>query len=649
MYPILTILASLVCASTALHSQALRDSKGRDFWLAVPPNDHSSTQTADPSILALFIATTDTTIVTIDARRRDGTVDASTVTVPPNVVFEFRYPTDQYELRGITQVGVPGIDDERPNKASIHVVTSTDVTMYAVIRDDNTSDAWLVLPADALSTEYIISTYASDLSGTNPLPSQFVLVATEDSTVIDIELSVVQSARNTGSVRKVILNKGESYLLQAGVTTTRRNDDLTGSHVAANKPFVAIASHRRAQVPILSTSASRDCLIEQMPGIDTWGKHIIVPPLTLPSKSTQFNANDVSVCRILASQDSTVVSINSLPAWTVNARKFWDVPLDRPLDIESTKPVLVTIIDRSANRTSFSVNQSGDPSLIVVPPFEQFLSDYRVINVEPHIGGNAFYNQHQITCVVPTSAISSLRIDSIAPALVNPIPGSNFSYATYDVNVGSHYATCDSAFGIIVYGYGPAESYGYTGGMAFQKLFQPSLRLRAMDARGKTGIIDTIAVVVDSIDNVENLVLSGVRSVNTTIRFDPSLFVPLSYRAVSAADGLLHASMSYSFDTLRVGDTVGFIRGIHTLGLAPVMPIQFDTVSWTESSGGPVSVRTTLIEGEIETLDICDDKGLNRLFDPRVGAPRPIRYFDILGRYVGESIDGLPQGVYVRQ
>lgn len=649
MYIFLIILAAWFVSGTSATAQALRDSKGRDFWLAVPPNDHSSTQTSDPSILALFIATTDTTVVTIDARRRDGTVDASTTVVPPNVVWEFRYPTDQYELRGISQVGVPGIDDEKPNKASVHVVTSTDVTMYAVIRDDNTSDAWLVLPADALSTEYIISSYASDLSGTNPLPSQFVLVATEDSTVIDIELSVVQSARNTGSLRRVTLDKGESYLLQAGVTSTRRNDDLTGSHVAANKPFVAIASHRRAQVPVLASSASRDCLVEQMPGTETWGRHIIVPPLTPPTNSKPFNANDVSVCRILASNDSTIVSINGLPAWSIDSRRFWDVPLDRPLDIEATKPILVTIIDRSANRSAITASQPGDPSLIVVPPYEQFLRDYRVINVEPHIGGNAFYTQHQITCVAPSSIIATLRIDGLAPPVVNPIPGSNFSYTTYDVNVGSHYAVCDSAFGIIVYGYGPAESYGYTGGMAFQKLFQPSLRLRALDARGKAGGIDTVAVIVDSVDNVENLVLSGARGVSATIRFDPSLFVPLNYRGISSTDSLLHISLSYNFDTLRIGDTIGIVRGLHTLGLTPTTAVRLDTITWTESGGGPVSVRTRFVEGEIETLDICDDKGQDRLFDPRVGAPRPIRYFDILGRHVGDSLEDLPPGVYIRQ
>lgn len=645
MHRIITTISLLLFASV-LVAQPLRDSKGQDFWLAIPPNDHVSGTSNDPAIVAVFVATSQACQVDLEARRRDGTVDRFSVPVPANVVWEFRLTADYYELRGTTQIGVQGQDDEQPNSASIHVRSTSDVTVYAVMRDDNTSDAWLVLPTDALSKEYLVSTYESDANGNTAYPSQFVVVATEDSTDVVIDLSVDRSSRSNGSRRAVRLNKGQSYLLQARVSSGRTHDDLTGSRIKSSKPVVAIASHRRAQVPVLTSSASRDCLVEQMPGIDTWGKHIIVPPLTPASNAQPYNNDDVTVCRILAARDSTIVTVNGLTPWRLDAAKFWDVPLDRALDIAASEPILVTIIGRSANRSSGFNSAPGDPSLIVVPPFEQFLDAYRVVTIEPRLNGNAFYTAHYITCIAPTSAIASLRVNGAAPSQTFPILASNFSYTTFKVNVGNHYVTCDSAFGVIVYGYGPAESYGYTGGMAFQKLFEPSLRLRVTDARANAGVVDTLAVIVDSIDNEENFYLSGIRTVACNVSFEGSIFVPTNQDSLSITQSRVIAHMRFAFDTLHVGDTLGWIRGVHTLGPIAKCDATIDSTIWSTDDGFTAPVRTVTIKGEIETLGVCDEQNRTRLFDPTITRRQRRLLYDVLGRNLGTSTDELPAGVY---
>lgn len=646
MYRHVVTLVILTLLCTGMSAQLLRDSKGQDFWLAVPSNDHTSGITNDPAIVAVFVATTQASQVKVDARRRDGTIDKYSVQVPANVVWEFRFSADLYELRGATQLGAFGQDDERPNPASIHVTSTSDVTVYAMMRDDNTSDAWLVLPTDALSSDYIISSYESDAGNNIPYPSQFVLVATQDSTDVVVELSVDRSGRTNGSRRTVTLNQGESYLLQARVSSGRIHDDLTGSRISANKPIVAIAAHRRAQVPVLSGTASRDCLVEQMPGTDTWGRRILVPPMIPASADPPFNVDDVPVCRILAQRDSTVVQVNGSTPWRIDAAKHWDVPLDRALNIEATQPVLVTIIDRSANRQTNSLFKPGDPSLIVVPPYEQFLDEYRVVTIEPRISGTAFYTAHYITCLAPTSAINSLRVNGAAPSQVIPIPGSSFSYTTYQVNVGNHLATCDEPFGIIVYGYGPAESYGYTGGMAFQRLFEPSLRLRTLDARGFAGAVDTIAVVVDSIDNADNLQLSGIREVRCSVSFDGTIFVPTNQDSLAIDNMRVVATLRHQFDTLRVGDTIGVIRGIHTLGMVSECSAVIENTIWKTSSGLQVPVRTSTINGDVETLGICEENSNKRLFDPTVRTRTRALFYDVLGRNLGSSQEYLPAGVY---
>lgn len=656
----LIIIVAVLCAMgyADSHAQGLRDSRGRDFWLAVPPNDHGQNQGAS-AFLSLLLNCDERTDVRIEARARDGSVDIRTFTVPGAAVWESRYTITQYELVGTTSPDGATADCEKAMPMSLHVTTSSDVSLYAVVRDVNTSDAWMSLPTDALGTSYRVSTYAStavaDTSSflgipfytfTEAYPSQFVVIATEDNTDVTIDLSVDRSSVRSGSRRTVTLNRGQSYLVQARVTETRQNDDLTGTRITSTKPLVLLAGHYRAQVPILSEVASRDCLVEQLPSTDTWGKHIIVPPLRRPTDFQSAGPNDVAVCRIVADVDSTMVQVNGQTPWLIDAGRYWDLPLTTALDIVSTKPVLVTVIDRSANRSNGGVRRSGDPSLILMPPVEQFLSAYRVANAEPQAVGAPVFTQHQITCVVPVSAVASLTIDGAPSPASIAIPGTTYAYVHMNVSAGQHEVLCDSAFGIVVYGYGPAESYGYTGGMAFERLYIPSVVLRVLDVEGAPGDMDTIYAVVDSISDPIDLRLSGAVRLDGEMMLNLSTFVPITSTVADPATLLGSISFGVNFDTLSIGDTVSIVPGWHTLGRDTVSISTLANIRWTTGAGDTVDVVTTIIDGRVITTDVCLDQQ-PRLFDPLPAVTtRERRYYDIRGRYVGTSLDGLPPGVY---
>lgn len=631
--------------------QQLRDSRGRDFWLAIPPNDHS-TVGSDPAVFSLLISTDNPSTVRWYARRRTGVVDSQTVNVPGGTTWEIRFDPTPYELFGQTIVGGNTNDGERASPASIHVVASDDITLYAVTRDVNTSDAWLVLPTDALGTQYRALTYSSDyqpLAGADRIyPSQFVVVATEDQTSVQIDLSVDRSTVATGRTRNVVLDRGMSYLVQARSTTQRQNDDLTGSRIVATKPIVVIASHLRAQVPILGPQASRDCLVEQMPSLDTWGKNIIVPLLNSPFDILRQGVNDVSICRILATVDGTDVLVNGQPPpLPLLAGRTWDLPLTRDLHVTSSEPVLVAIIDRSANRSA-STARSGDPSLIVIPPIEQFMSEYRVINVEPRITGQPFYTTHHITCIVPMLAANTLRIDGVQTVAPRAVPGTSFGVVTSNVSAGRHVLTCDSAFGIVVYGYGPAESYGYTGGMAFQRLYRPTIRLRLTDVSGFPGDNSEISVVVDSVSDVQGIRLSGVQHLGASVSLNMSTYVSNGVIVFDASLHRGHHRFDSQFDSLSKGDTIARIPGRHALGNEPSSTTTLVDYVWTTASGDTVDIQTAVIDGNVTTLGVCLDQ-VPRLFDPAFSPPRPMMYYDIMGRAVGTDPSGLPPGVYIRR
>ncbi len=637
-------------------AQELRDTYGRDFWIAVPPNDHSSVGNRDPSMLSVFVVCNEATTLQFESQKRDGTAFNSTINVPGAAVWELRFATSDYELRGVTTPGGRCNDCEEPIPSSIHVTTSTDVTVYAVIRDDNTSDAWIVLPTDALGTDYIVSTYASSAEAdttvfsrtfTAAYPSQFLVIATEDSTDVTVQLSVDRSASATGDLRTVTLQRGEAYLVQAYVSAQRQNDDLTGSRVRSTKPVAVIGAHFRAQVPILSERASRDCLVEQLPSTDVWGKRVVVPPLVPPSDLVRESERDVTLVRVLASTTKTGLTVNGNPVAVLGAGAFLDIPLvNDPLDISATNPILVTIIDRSANRLN-GAGRSGDPSLIVVPPVEQFLSSYRVTSIEPRQSGAAFYTQHKISCIVPMSHASSLTLDGAAVPAAIPILGTTLGYVQCDVQRGIHKLECDTTFGIIVYGYGPAESYGYTGGMAFERLYTPVVVLRALDRRGRPGTPDTLLCVVDSISSEQEVRLSGATTLRGALSFDATMFVPLEAQGIQRDSLRSSLQWEYSFDSLVVGDTVLRVPGTHTLGRDTSSAIDVYGSGWYAGNGDSLYIRTDERDGILATDGVCIDRGTPRLFDPTMQpVQRQRRYYDIRGRFVGTSLEGQPPGVY---
>ncbi len=653
---LIRLLSALLLVGSVASAQNIRDSRGSDFWLAVPPNENSASTVADPSFVSLLVASdTIQTTVIVFARRRTGETDTVVTVVPPSTLWEIRLAQyTRYQLQGVESLNGQSPDGERPTPASIHVMTSHDVSLYAVLRAPLSSDAWLVLPTNALSTDYLVMSYPSSYAttGLTPTlyPSQFVVVATEDSTVVNVILSADRSDRALGRNRTVTLAKGESYLVQAKVDNTRR-DDLTGSSVTSNKPIVVLGGHRRALVPVTLPKTSRDCLVEQLPGIETWGRQIIVPPLIPPTDADVSGPSDVPICRVLAANDSTLITVNSQPPYLLNKGAFWDLPLDQALVFSATKPILAAIIDRSAN-ASQSSRLTGDPSMLIVPPVEQYLRSYIVGSVGPNSSGRQIYTTHNITVIVPTVAVPSLTLDG-GPNFtsVTSVLGTAYSVASARVSPGAHRVRSDSALGIFVYGYGPAESYGYTGGMAFERLYDPVIRLKALNAAGTPGKRDTITVIIDSVDRRNTEALAGVRSLRFRLRFDATSFVMRQAGELDSTRSQYILHLSTTVLTIKPGDTLAQIVGNHTLGLADSSAIEVDSATWYSGDRRPLSIITTYVPGELLTLGVCEADNRQRLFDPRKPLPAIMRpgYYDIRGAYVGESLDDMAPGVYFRR
>lgn len=482
-----------------LCAQQWPDSKGTDFWFTFIPNFHNGEDALvnDPLLqkehqLYIYIGAERPTSGTISWRRDDGT--SQTLNFRIDDVRQL-FSTSVYyrgiELRGVNQNGDPfdfvGSDNESVAPQSFHVTSLDEVTVYALNQASLTSDAFLVLPTDAIAEDYVVMAYPSDVRknnntlNTQSTPSQFAIVATADSTIVDITPSV-PTPRNPSKIKqRIILEQGESYLVQADIRLGV-DPDLTGSLVRASKPVAVFAGQHRALLPLQyrGTYASRDCLVEQMNPIRTWGKNAYVTPLAL--SSTELTVG-YDLYRVVAAYDSTAVVVDGNERALLNAGEFYEDSLTSAKEVRTSRPALTAQFKKSSGSTGqFDFTRVGDPFMMLVPPSEQFLNQYRFISIQSYLyaqvaGGpitvvDSIYTEQWLNVVIPTSSVSTVRLDNvqIASTTFQSIGSTSFSWAKISVTDGVHEITADTLFGIYVYGYGLANSYGYIGGMSFRPL-----------------------------------------------------------------------------------------------------------------------------------------------------------------------------------
>jgi hypothetical protein len=475
-------------------SDTIPDSKGKDFWFCFPPNYHTDVDLPEiqqQDSLYVFVVAERPCSFTLTRTDINGIVTTfnETITDPRRIV-SIGMSFWRHELIGMNRgnrpnkiIDITGGQGQRIARQSFHLEASDDVTVYAMSQAQYTSDAFLVLPTDALGTKHFVMSYSNDPGDvdrnnvTDNTPSQYAIVAPYDSTVIYVKNSTRTFTPMPDTIR---LNRGDVYLVQSAIGNSS-SFDLTGSQVDANKPIAVFAGHQRTVVPARSRGQleSRDCLIEQMPPVSTWGKNALIAPyqtqpILTPGGEDRF--------RVLAAYDSTEVRIDGVGTINLDKGQFYEGDANVPLRIKAKRPVLVAQFKRTSTNRNRPIGANdllvGDPFMMIISPPEQFLNSYRFINAQAYedsIIANIpivvdVYKQQFVNVVALDTTIQSIRLDG-APVNASdfrPIPNTGYSYAILRMRDGAHEIKCDSGIGIYVYGYGSANSYGYVGGMAFK-------------------------------------------------------------------------------------------------------------------------------------------------------------------------------------
>lgn len=345
----------------------------------------------------------------------------------------------------------------------VNVITQLPSSVYIHQFHEFRSDAALVLPISSLGSEYYAMTYSGYENNDDHYPSEFVLVATQDQTMIDLEFSAdTRGGQKKFSTQQITLNKGETYQVQAAKVT----DDLSGTYLRGNKNFAVFSGNRWTQIP--TGCGNRDNTLEQMYPIETWGKEFIA----VPSKFVNYD-----LFRVLAAEDFTEVVIHtynpsSQQTITLNKGQWREFRLSqKSAYIKSNHPVMLAqfLVGGNCN----GLNGLGDPSMVLLNSIEQYRDTVTLFN-SPY--ENIISNF--INIIIQSRDSSKLTVDGKTlnqwGANLTTVGDSNqFAFVQLEVKDGPH-TLISQGCGLIAvaYGYGQAESYAYGGGANFFKINQ---------------------------------------------------------------------------------------------------------------------------------------------------------------------------------
>jgi hypothetical protein len=337
------------------------------------------------------------------------------------------------------------------------------------------NDASLLIPRTAFDVDYYAMTYPTldRRSGTNPQHNYHgyvTVVAWQDDTQIEVtptaavQASATQQSIAAGATTAFTLNAFEVLQLQAASP-----GDLTGTHIVSTnaKSFGTFAGHEATNfgetTPPDATHTSGPCcadhLEEMMFPSTTWGKSFAIA-------RSQLRTNEPDMLRILAQKAGTTVTFTPAPmsgtCGTLGPGQFCQVKISGDTEIVASEPVLVGhYLQASMWRDNplFGVPTwvgSGDPSMAIAVPSEQFRKDYTILVP-------AQYAKSYVSIAAP--ATGGVNVDG-APVTLTTFPGgATHRGARVMLSAGQHTITCADGCGITVYGYSDAVSYMFAGGL----------------------------------------------------------------------------------------------------------------------------------------------------------------------------------------
>lgn len=458
--------------------------------------------------------------------------------VAPGDLEVFKLP--RREVDGSSEHGINDGTHSAVSSNAYRVTSTFPISAYQFNPLENvhvfSNDASLLLPVAALGSRYTVVGWPQTI-GNSPNPDQdfdhtssnedlrafLTVVGARESTHLQVELGrrvgeVVQAANIPISKPGQVLDLNIGPFDVVNLETSGLNGDFTGSRVIADKPVAVFVGSEASDVPMFGTYATRQCcadhLEEQLlPDSSASTQYIVgrMPPrakalnnAALPGAPLGVaEMNEPEWIRVAATRDVRTHVRTTLEApdddFWIEPRDVATLRADRDFVILADQPVHVLEALASQGVTGIPKQYpGGDPSIIAVPPVDQFRKDYIFLTPDK-------YAFDFVTIVAPLGAAIELDGEPLpsycdstkeADALHSPddtgvtwvvhrcqlsfpevtngtspgglMGGSSPSMPRVLPGVqrdGAHTIVSDKEISIVVYGFDSFVSYAYVGGL----------------------------------------------------------------------------------------------------------------------------------------------------------------------------------------
>ena len=348
-------------------------------------------------------------------------------------------------------------------RKGIELNSTKDIAVFCLNHVDSTADGYLALPTSAVGTTYVVASYIEYgysnfgiISGANGTKIQVILNTSD----VDEKIVYGGISYYKGGSLRVTLDKLETFQIV-------HSSDLSGSIIISNKPISVLSGNTCAN---LGTCCC-DHLVAFLLPVENWGKTFI------STATGTLKKGYGDIFRVFAYQNNTVVS-SLYDQSVLSSGEYMHVDLGFNLasSIDCSKPCQVVQYVKGFNIKGIT----ADPSMIVVPSVEQFLSYYTVVLY----AGLSF--QPTVSLLIRLSYKNGLIKNGnlMSEQQWKRINGTEFAWSVVNVS-GSNFVTFyhslpEVTFGLLVFGYKSYASYGYPGGFSFPYIHRGMKRFVAI-------------------------------------------------------------------------------------------------------------------------------------------------------------------------
>lgn len=463
----IVILLTTICISLSVMAQNY-STQGTEFWVSFMWNAHENTSTNGPAYLSTNLLVS-------------SNYDCSgTVTNPnqPDWSIDFTVTANNITLINIPREIAYAEQDEftEPINKGIYVYTTAPVSLCCTNSARYSCDASFVLPIQALADDYIIQTWNPG-EGTESATSAFLIVATEDETIVDITPSVnTLDGKIANETFEITLLKGQVYQVRSNCDFSFSGGvgrDLSGSRVTARdcKKIAVFSGNHAALVQIEISNNDTDCIFEQAMPLRTWGKNFVV--------TSSLDREEDDVVKITSAFDNNIIIKNGQPFDTLNTYESttFNLPThQKSCFIEASENCEVYLYTHSSvgggNNPSF-----GAPNMVLINPAEQRIKEVDFSTFDDENPSHVNVNSHYVNIVIESTDVESVNFDGelIDAELFESVDNTDlYKFYRKQIEHGVHHLSCPNGFNAHVYGFGGAVGYAYMAGSA-PTSFVPSI------------------------------------------------------------------------------------------------------------------------------------------------------------------------------